>query len=139
MIARKNSRGTEGGTRTLTPRGRRILNPIWRRTQTPRTAKKASGHAETGLTARAFDSGFTRRGPNTVARLAVHDRSCARQTRREARELPPGSPPHCGGTFQCATCKREVGWCKGAWDDLPDDCNECANALHDAVAAGGVR
>lgn len=35
--------------------------------------------------------------------------------------------PTCGGTFRCTTCKRTVGWCKGAADYYPTQCDECAN------------
>lgn len=35
--------------------------------------------------------------------------------------------PTCGGSFKCATCGKLVGWCHGAYDEHPDDCDWCAN------------
>lgn len=40
--------------------------------------------------------------------------------------------PRCGGSFECGTCGALVGWCWGAWDDHPEDCDACANA-HDKM------
>ncbi len=37
----------------------------------------------------------------------------------------------CGGTFRCGRCGQEVGWCQGAHDDMPDDCNRCWAREHD--------
>lgn len=36
---------------------------------------------------------------------------------------------HCGGTFVCARCKRECGFCVGAADDYFDYCDDCATVL----------
>lgn len=30
-----------------------------------------------------------------------------------------------GETFVCNVCKRRVGWCLGASDDMPDACDDC--------------
>lgn len=31
----------------------------------------------------------------------------------------------CGGTYQCKRCKRTCGWCNGAADNKPDECDDC--------------
>lgn len=33
----------------------------------------------------------------------------------------------CGGLFRCGTCRGMFGWCLGAADRHPDDCDDCAN------------
>lgn len=49
------------------------------------------------------------------------------------------SPPcTCGGslcgkdnrTYVCEVCRREVPWCFGAADDMPDACDDCWYAAH---------
>lgn len=37
----------------------------------------------------------------------------------------PGCADDCGGTYFCAECGRECGWCFGCWDDLPELCDDC--------------
>ena len=37
----------------------------------------------------------------------------------------------CGGVFRCATCRELVGWCQGATDAYPDDCDDCSNTKAD--------
>lgn len=39
---------------------------------------------------------------------------------------------HCNysDTFECVECKREVCWCMGAWDDMPDVCDDCWCEAH---------
>lgn len=54
------------------------------------------------------------RGPKV--RQAKHARGCRKR-----------GAPTCGGAFVCGTCKKLVGWCQGAWDAYPDDCDGCAN------------
>jgi hypothetical protein len=38
----------------------------------------------------------------------------------------------CGGTYTCVGCKRLVGWCDGANDDMPEHCTVCWCARQDA-------
>jgi hypothetical protein len=41
--------------------------------------------------------------------------------------------PTCGGVYRCATCRRRVGFCLGASDAYPADCDSCANRKHKAA------
>ncbi len=47
----------------------------------------------------------------------------------------------CGGVFLCPGCVRQVGWCRGASDELPDHCDDCAEQVLAALDAAppGVR
>lgn len=33
-------------------------------------------------------------------------------------------------TYRCAWCRRDVPWCMGASDDMPDVCDDCWCAAH---------
>lgn len=44
-----------------------------------------------------------------------------------------GCQGECGGWYVCEGCFRVVGWCFGAYDDLPDRCDDCWFAYHQAI------
>lgn len=60
MNVLENGSVPKEGLEPSRPKGRRILNPIGRRTKAPRTAKTALSTRESAGTPRAFDAGFTR-------------------------------------------------------------------------------
>jgi hypothetical protein len=58
-----------------------------------------------------------------VTAYAVHAPDC--HTYRTEPWEPPMPVSPCGGTYQCVTCGRICGWCFGAYDEHPDDCDGC--------------
>lgn len=69
-------------------------------------------------------------------RAAVHVSTCGVCSGRG--KMQPSSVTHagdctgCGGIYQCAGCRRWVGWCFGAADDMPDHCDDCWSKAHPA-------
>ena len=74
--------------------------------------------------------------PEAGAWLTTRFNAISHTLRSLLRPPPPfhqtdcGGPSDCGGEYACATCRQTVGWCFGAADDMPDDCDICWLASH---------
>ena len=49
-------------------------------------------------------------------------------TKRPRVKHARGCP--CGGSYICAGCRREVGYCDGGSDDMPHHCDDCWAKAH---------
>lgn len=50
----------------------------------------------------------------------------AGQTQLDGGHLPSCDGEMCGGEFECQSCKKMCGWCRGADDERYDWCDDCA-------------